>query len=119
MPAGALLDMLVIVSGHCAWSCGNYLIATVSIDKINLLMPICHRDLVRVTGQIVSAGSSGINVEVIAQKEDSMRRTFVADSSSPITMVIIDRDTQICAGICASIGNADAREMQKEKQVEK
>jgi acyl-CoA hydrolase len=77
-------------------------------------------DLVRVTGQIVSTGSSSMTVEVIAEKEDCMRRAFVTAFSSLVTMVVIDADTlRSVPGSVPQLEMQTAREMQKKEQVEK
>lgn len=113
--------MLDIVASHCAWShAKKAMVATVSIDRVDLLMPICHMDLVRTTGQIVSTGSSSMTVEVIAEKEDRMRRTFVMAFSSLVTMVVIDSVTlRPVPGSVPQLEMQTAGEIAKKEQVEK
>mmetsp|Transcript_35592 Transcript_35592/g.36297 ORF Transcript_35592/g.36297 Transcript_35592/m.36297 type:complete len:372 (+) Transcript_35592:37-1152(+) len=93
MPTGAVLDLMDLAAGRVAFNHVKGMVATVSFDHVELIMPVCHMDLVRVEGRLVSVGSSSLVVRVIAYKEDRHTRTFVKSTASYITMVALHKET--------------------------
>mmetsp|Transcript_11402 Transcript_11402/g.23088 ORF Transcript_11402/g.23088 Transcript_11402/m.23088 type:complete len:328 (+) Transcript_11402:401-1384(+) len=92
MPTGAILELMDLVAGRVAFSHADGIVATVSVDRVDLLVPLCHMDLVRVEGEIVSVGASSMIVAVKVLKHDIQTRKFVHAAFSFITMVALNPD---------------------------
>eukprot|EP00188_Purpureofilum_apyrenoidigerum_P005456 Plantae.Rhodophyta-Purpureofilum_apyrenoidigerum.ctg711.p1 GENE.Plantae.Rhodophyta-Purpureofilum_apyrenoidigerum.ctg711~~Plantae.Rhodophyta-Purpureofilum_apyrenoidigerum.ctg711.p1 ORF type:complete len:358 (-),score=70.21 Plantae.Rhodophyta-Purpureofilum_apyrenoidigerum.ctg711:61-1134(-) len=93
MSTSALLDMMDLVAGRIAISFAECPCTTVSFDRVDLIVPIVHMDLVRVDGKIATVGSSSITIRVEAQRHDIHTRSFKRAAVSDITYVAIDPKT--------------------------
>ena len=65
--------------------------ATISFDRVDLVKPVFHGDLVRVEGKIISLGNSSIAVQVSGYRHDILSGTFQHTHGALITMVAINR----------------------------
>ncbi|KAJ8902264.1 hypothetical protein NDN08_006671 [Rhodosorus marinus] len=89
----AILELMDLVAGRIAFAFAEGPCTTVSFDRVDILVPICHGDLVRVEGQVVLVGSSSITIHVEAKKHDFNLRKFKTVAYSYITYVAIDPKT--------------------------
>jgi len=93
MSTSALLDMMDLLAGRIAFRFAECPCTTVSIDRVDLIVPIVHLDLVRVEGKVVTVGSSSITIRVQAMRHDMHTRRFKDAAVSYITYVAIDPGT--------------------------
>lgn len=66
-------------------------IATISFDRVDLVKPVFHGDLVRLEGQVISMSSSAMAVQVCGFRHDVQTGKFQHTHSALITMVAINR----------------------------
>ncbi|CAI5739949.1 unnamed protein product [Hyaloperonospora brassicae] len=66
-------------------------IATISFDRVDLVKPVFHGDLVRLEGEVVSLGRSSIAVQVSGYRHDIASSSFQHTHGALITMVAINR----------------------------
>lgn len=64
--------------------------ATISFDRVDLLKPVYHGDLVRLEGELVMIGTSSMAVQVKGYRHDIPTGTFQHTHNALITMVAID-----------------------------
>ena len=66
-------------------------IATISFDRVDLIKPVFHGDLVRLEGEVVSLGRSSIAVQVSGYRHDIASSSFQHTHGALVTMVAINR----------------------------
>lgn len=64
MCAGPILERMDMLAGALAYKHANGPVATVSFDRVELLSPIFHGDLIRLEGQLVLVGNSSMVIQV-------------------------------------------------------
>ncbi len=90
MQAGAILDLMDVVAGQVAIQhCGGPAV-TLSFDRVDLILPIMHADLIRLEGRLAAVGNSSMMVEVDVFRQDIPTRQFIPVQTSFVTMVAID-----------------------------
>ncbi|MCZ6554039.1 MAG: hypothetical protein O7A67_09605 [SAR324 cluster bacterium] len=89
MQAGAILDLMDVLAGRIAFSHSGSRVATLSFDRVDLIYPILHQDLIRLEGQLVRVGKSSMTIEVKGYRKDLAAREFMPVQRSFITMVAI------------------------------
>ncbi|OSX71661.1 hypothetical protein BU14_0513s0005 [Porphyra umbilicalis] len=95
LPLGVVLEMMDLVAGRVAYAHrGGGPVATVSFDRVDMLKPILHLDLVTTHGRVVSVGASSIVVEVRVTREDRATRQAIPAVISYVTMVAVDPETR-------------------------
>jgi acyl-CoA hydrolase len=94
MQAGAILDLMDVVAGRTASTHSGTPVVTLSFDRVELLSPIIHLDLVRLDAYVADVGRSSITVGVDVTRQDAYTRDFMPVQSSYVTMVAIDRQRQ-------------------------
>lgn len=95
LPLGVVLEMMDLVAGRVAYAHrGGGPVATVSFDRVDMLKPILHLDLVTTHGRVVSVGASSIVVEVRVTREDRATRQAIPAVISYVTMVAVDAETR-------------------------
>jgi len=90
MQAGAILDLMDIAAGRTAMAHSGTPVVTLSFDRVELLQPIIHLDLVRMEGRVVQVGNSSMMVCVDVSRQDAHTREFIPIQRSFITMVAVD-----------------------------
>lgn len=108
MQAGAILDLMDVVAGRSAHQHAESSVVTLSFDRVELVRPIVHLDLVRLEGQVVNVGRSSIMVEVDVTRQDPQTRDFVPIQRSYITMVAVDGERRPNRDIPALALGSDA-----------
>ena len=90
MQAGAILDLMDVLAGRISIRHSESMVATLSFDRVDLIYPILHQDLVRLDGQLVWVGNSSMTIEVRGYRKDLSAREFMPVQRSFITMVAIE-----------------------------
>lgn len=90
MQAGAILDLMDVAAGQAAVRHSGGPVVTLSFDRVDLLQPIMHGDLVRLEARVAAVGRSSMMVEVEVFRQDLMSREYVPVQRSFVTMVAID-----------------------------
>ena len=90
MNAGAILDLMDVVAGRAASQHSGTPVVTLSFDRVDLVHPIIHLDLVRLDAHVADVGRSSITVGVEVTRQDAFTRDFVPIQRSFVTMVAID-----------------------------
>jgi acyl-CoA hydrolase len=66
-------------------------VATISFDRVDLVRPVFHGDLVRIEGEVISMGNSSMAIHVCGFRFDLQTNKFQHTHSGIVTMVAIDR----------------------------
>ncbi len=90
MQAGAILDLMDVVAGRSAIRQAAGPAVTLSFDRVDLVYPIRHQDLIRLEGRVCAVGNSSIMVRVQCFRRDPAAREFLPIQHSYVTMVAID-----------------------------
>lgn len=90
MQAGAILDLMDSVAGRSAGMHSGSPVVTLSFDRVDLVHPLVHMDLVRLEGRVVQVGNSSMMVAVNVTRQDPFTRDFIPLQHSFVTMVAID-----------------------------
>jgi acyl-CoA thioesterase 11/acyl-coenzyme A thioesterase 9 len=67
-------------------------VVTLSFDRVDLIYPIHHQDLIRLEGQLAAVGNSSMMVRVQCFRRDPAEREFRPIQHSYVTMVAIDSE---------------------------
>jgi acyl-CoA thioesterase 11/acyl-coenzyme A thioesterase 9 len=78
------------VAGRIAFQHARSRVVTLSFDRVDLMEPILHLDLIRLDGQLVSVGRSSMVIEVKCYRKDLAAHEFVPVQRSHVTMVAVD-----------------------------
>lgn len=89
MQAGSILDLIDVVAGQAAIRHAGSAAVTLSFDRVDLVHPIVHLNLVRLDGRVVEVGRSSMVVAVKVTRQDSVTREFIPIQHSYVTMVAI------------------------------
>lgn len=92
MQAGAILDLMDVVAGRAAFNHAGTAVVTLSFDRVDLVHPIIHLDLVRLDAYVADVGRSSIMVGVDVTRQDAFTRDFMPIQRSYVTMVAIDEN---------------------------
>ena len=99
MQAGAILDLMDVAAGRAAFShCGGQAV-TLSFDRVDLIYPIHHQDLIRLEAEVALVGNSSMLVHVQGYRRDAHAHSFTPIQSSYVTMVAIDGEGRPNANI--------------------
>lgn len=92
MQAGAILDLMDGLAGRVAAAHAGSSVVTLSFDRVDLIHPLYHSDLVRLEGRVLNVGRSSISVGVDVFREDFTTRQFQPIQHSLVTMVAVDEN---------------------------
>uniref|UniRef100_A0AAV1UTI1 HotDog ACOT-type domain-containing protein n=1 Tax=Peronospora matthiolae TaxID=2874970 RepID=A0AAV1UTI1_9STRA len=88
---GPILELMDVLAGTISSRVSLGPTATISFDRVDLVKPVFHGDLVRVEGEIISLGNSSIAVQVSGYRHDILSGAFQHTHGALITMVAINR----------------------------
>eukprot|EP00658_Telonema_sp_P-2_P066852 TRINITY_DN55818_c0_g1_i1.p1 TRINITY_DN55818_c0_g1~~TRINITY_DN55818_c0_g1_i1.p1 ORF type:complete len:311 (+),score=43.82 TRINITY_DN55818_c0_g1_i1:81-935(+) len=87
---GEILKLIDIVAARAAHShCQAPSMATVSLDRLDLRVPIVDGDLVHMESQVVGSGRATCTVEVTGAKRDVLGRTWIPTHAAMLTFVAL------------------------------
>ena len=92
MQAGSILDLIDVVAGLAAKRHAESPVVTLSFDRVDLVHPIVHLNLVRLDGRVVQVGRSSMMVAVDVTRQDTLTREFIPIQHCYVTMVAIDAE---------------------------
>lgn len=67
------------------------MVATISFDRVDMVKPVYHGDLIRLEGEIIALNKSSMAIQVSGFRHDLPSGQFVHTLESTVTMVAIDR----------------------------
>ncbi|GLD96742.1 hypothetical protein PINS_up005425 [Pythium insidiosum] len=91
LSTGPILELMDVLAGSIAARASRSPIATISFDRVDLIKPVFHGDLVRVEGEVISMGSSSIAIQICGFRHDIQTGRYQHTHSGIVTMVAIDR----------------------------
>ena len=92
MQAGALLDLMDVAAGRAAFRHSGSAVVTLSFDRVDLVYPIHHQDLIRLNAEVALVGNSSMLVSVRGYRKDPRSREFLPIQRSFVTMVAVDAE---------------------------
>ncbi len=90
MQAGAILDLIDIIGGRVAYRHAECAVTTLSFDRVDLIYPILHLDLIQLDGHLVSVGNSSMLIGVQGYRKDTYTRRFIPIQRAHVTFVAVD-----------------------------
>ena len=90
MQAGAILDLMDIAAGRSAALHARSPVVTLSFDRVDLVHPLYHMDLVELDAMVVQVGRSSMTVCVDVSRQERETRAFHPIQRCFVTMVAID-----------------------------
>ncbi len=93
MQAGAILDLMDVAAGRVAFRHAGTAVVTLSFDRVDLIYPIHHQDLIRLEGRLAAVGNSSLMVAVQCYRRETQGAggpVFTPIQRSFVTLVAID-----------------------------
>ena len=90
MQAGAILDLIDIIGGRIANRHAETAVTTLSFDRVDLVYPILHLDLIQLDGHLLSVGNSSMLIAVQGYRKDTYTRRFMPIQRAYVTFVAVD-----------------------------
>ncbi|CAI5747481.1 unnamed protein product [Peronospora destructor] len=88
---GPILQLMDVLAGTISARLSLGAVATISFDRVDLVKPVLHGDLVRVEGEVIGLSNSSMAVQVSGYRYDISSGTFQHTHDALITMVAINR----------------------------
>ncbi|ETP28592.1 hypothetical protein F442_22127 [Phytophthora nicotianae P10297] len=88
---GPILELMDVLAGTISSRVSLGPTATISFDRVDLVKPVFHGDLVRVEGEVIGLSNSSMAVQVSGYRHDVPTGTFQHTHDAIITMVAINR----------------------------
>jgi acyl-CoA thioesterase 11/acyl-coenzyme A thioesterase 9 len=90
--AGPVLKMMYDTAVSVALRHSGYRSVLLGVDRLDLPQRICHMDLVKLEGQIISVGRSSMAIEVKCFVKPAGERDFAPSHVGFVTMVAVDEE---------------------------
>ncbi|KAG7398787.1 hypothetical protein PHYBOEH_010419 [Phytophthora boehmeriae] len=87
---GPILSLMDVVAGAVSYRVSLGPAATISFDRVDLVKPVFHGDLVRLEGELIALGNSSMAVQVSGYRHDVPTGSFQHTHNAIITMVAIN-----------------------------
>ncbi|GAB9465439.1 hypothetical protein Gpo141_00002847 [Globisporangium polare] len=91
VPTGPILELMDVLAGSISLRVSRGPTATISFDRVDLVKPVFHGDLVRLEGQVISMNNSSMAIQCCGFRHDVQSGKFQHTHSAIITMVAINR----------------------------
>ncbi|RLM96884.1 hypothetical protein BBO99_00006818 [Phytophthora kernoviae] len=88
---GPILELMDVLAGTITCRVSLGATATISFDRVDLVKPVFHGDLVRLEGEIIGLSNSSMAVQVSGFRHDVPTGKFEHTHDAIITMVAINR----------------------------
>lgn len=93
LQAGELLKVIDLCAASSAMQhAGHPTCPTLAFDRVELLVPCCHGDLVHMDSRVVSVGNSTMVIQVLGRKRDVLSRQWVFTHEAFATFVSLGSD---------------------------
>ena len=93
LQAGELLKVIDLCAASSAMQhAGHPSCPTLAFDRVELLVPCCHGDLVHMDSRVVSVGNSTMVIQVLGRKRDVLSRRWVFTHEAFATFVSLGSD---------------------------
>ena len=89
MQAGAILALMDVAAGRAAFRHAGSPVVTLSFDRVDLIYPIRHQDLIRLEAEVALVGNSSMLVGVQGFRREPHANEFTPIQSCTVTMVAI------------------------------
>ena len=90
MQAGPVLKLMYDTAMSVALRHSGYRCVLLGLDRIDLPRRVCHMDLVKLEGQLISVGRSSMAIEVQCFTKRPTEREFIPAHVGFVTMVAVD-----------------------------
>ncbi|RLN32775.1 hypothetical protein BBJ28_00023839 [Nothophytophthora sp. Chile5] len=87
---GPILELMDVLAGTISHGVSLGPTATISFDRVDLVKPVFHGDLVRLEGEVIGLSSSSMAVQVSGFRHDAPTGKFQHTHDAVITMVAIN-----------------------------
>ncbi|KAG7398788.1 hypothetical protein PHYBOEH_010420 [Phytophthora boehmeriae] len=88
---GPILELMDVLAGTISSRVSLGATATISFDRVDLVKPVFHGDLVRLEGEVIGLSNSSMAVQVSGFRHDVPTGEFEHTHNAIITMVAINR----------------------------
>jgi acyl-CoA hydrolase len=93
LQAGELLKVIDLCAASSAMQhAGHPTCPTLAFDRVELLVPCCHGDLVHMDSRVVAVGNSTMVIQVLGRKRDVLSRQWVYTHEAFATFVSLGAD---------------------------
>jgi len=93
LSAGELLKVIDLCAASSAMKhAGHFRVPTLAVDHLDLLVPVCHGELVHMDSRVVDVGGSTVMVQVVGRKKDLLSRLWVPTHTAYVTFVSVGAD---------------------------
>ncbi len=99
MQAGPVLRMMYDTAVSVALRHSDYRSVLLGVDRLDMPHRICHMDLIKLEGQIISVGRSSMAIEVKCLVKPPGEREFTTAHVGFVTMVAVDESGNPVRGI--------------------
>lgn len=101
----SLTGLCVFVSG-CSVACKG--IATISVDRVDIVSQVAHGDLVRLEGETIHTGNSSLSTLITGYRHDLESGQFVHTLSAIMSCVALDEHMRPSPGLPRLVDAADS-----------
>lgn len=97
--AGPVLERLDIFGAAVAENVAKKAIATMSVDRVDMMNQIAHGDLIRLEGQVLHTGRSSLSVQISGFRHDLETGKYVHTLSAIMSCVALDENKRPSRGL--------------------
>lgn len=88
---GPILELMDVLGGSIALQAAHGPIATISFDRVELVKPVFHGDLVRLEAEVINLSKSSIAIQCCGFRHDRESGQYQHTHSAVMTFVAINR----------------------------
>jgi len=110
---GPILELMDVLGGSIAMQVAYGPIATIMFDRVELIKPVFHRDLIRLEGEVINMTRSAITIQCCGFRHDLQSGDYERTHSAIVTFVAINRFGKTQKGLPKLV---DDEEVSRQKQ---
>ncbi|KAL4101679.1 hypothetical protein PRIC1_005428 [Phytophthora ramorum] len=100
---GPILQRLDKFGGAAAENAISKKVAMAALERLDVVSPILHGDVVRFEGEVINIGRSSVTLQVTGYRHDTATRKFVHAINAVMTAVAMDEDNRPFRGLPALV----------------